>query len=95
MGGTRKTVIKKVIPAFALVLILAAALCACGGKTASEDKIPVKVLILPAFEIEEMSGDFPGEAQFYYEGYLQGGEEYVVEGAYGSVFWGRAKSARR
>ena len=84
MGSTRKTVIKTVVPAFALVLILAAALCACGGKTASGDKIPVKVLILPAFEIEKMSGDFPGEAQFYYEEYLQGGEEYVVEGAYGN-----------
>lgn len=78
-----RTVLKTIIPAFALALILAASLCGCGGETASDDKLPVKVLILPAFEIQEMSGDFPGEAQFYYEEYLQDGEEYAVEGAYG------------
>lgn len=31
----------------------------------SAEKIPVKVLILPKFEVDEMSGDFPGEAQLY------------------------------
>ena len=29
--------------------------------------MPVKVLLLPKFEISEMSGEFPGEAQYYYE----------------------------
>ena len=44
------------------------------------DAIPLKVLILPKFENGEMSGDFPGEAQFYYEAYTQGGEEYEIKG---------------
>jgi purine nucleoside permease len=47
----------------------------------SEEKIPVKVLILPKFEVDEMSGDFPGEAQLYYEHYLDGAEEYEAQNA--------------
>ena len=44
----------------------------------AEKKIPIRVLILPKFEVGSMSGDFPGEAQLYYENYLAGGEEYEV-----------------
>ena len=40
--------------------------------------LPVKALLLPKFEIGEMAGDFPGEAQYYYEHYLTGAEEYDV-----------------
>ena len=47
---------------------------------ASTEAIPVKVLIIPKFEIGEMSGDFPGEAQYYYERYLEGGESYDIPG---------------
>ena len=36
------------------------------------EKIPIKVLILPKFEVDAMSADFPGEAQLYYEAYLAG-----------------------
>ncbi len=42
------------------------------------EKIPVKALILPKFEMGELTGDFPGEAQFYYENYLEGGEAYEI-----------------
>ncbi len=45
----------------------------------SSSPIPVKVLLLPKFEVGEMSGDFPGEAQFYYEHYLNGAEEYKIK----------------
>ena len=44
------------------------------------ETIPVKVLILPKFEIDGMSGDFPGEAQYYYEHYLEGAESYDIPG---------------
>ena len=47
------------------------------------DAIGVKVLILPKFEVGEMAGDFPGEAQFYYENYLDGGEAYDIPGTTG------------
>ena len=43
-------------------------------------KIPVKVLILPKFEIGGMSGDVNGEAEYYYERYLEGGEAYHIPG---------------
>ena len=42
------------------------------------DGIPVKVLILPKFEIGDIDGDFPGEAQLFYEHYCAGCEEITV-----------------
>ena len=44
--------------------------------------IKIKMLILPKFEVGEMSGDAPGEAQHYYEAYLAGGKEYEIKGAF-------------
>ena len=62
-----------------LVTVLAFMLiAACAVTMAEEAALPVKVLLLPKFEIGEMAGDFPGEAQYYYEQYLMGAEEYFV-----------------
>lgn len=44
--------------------------------------IPVKALILPKFETGAMSGDFPGEAQFFFEHYCAGGGEYAISGGF-------------
>lgn len=44
--------------------------------------ISVKVLILPKFESGAMSGDFPGEAQYFYEHYCAGGEEFEISGGF-------------
>ena len=67
-----------------IIVILGTACQTTGDGRASEDgsRIPIKVLILPKFEPGEMAGDFPGEAQFYYEGYLAGGDEYEITGGY-------------
>lgn len=43
--------------------------------------IRIRVLILPKFEIGEMEGDFPGEAQLYYEHYMTGAETYEIPGS--------------
>lgn len=51
------------------------------AENVSAEAIPVKVLILPKFEVDNMSGDFPGEAQYYYERYLDGAESYDIPGA--------------
>ena len=40
--------------------------------------VPVKVLILPKFEIGDITGDFPGEAQLFYEYYCAGCEEIAI-----------------
>ena len=42
------------------------------------ESIPVKVLILPKFEIGETKEDFPGEAQLFYEYYCAGCEEIAI-----------------
>lgn len=44
-------------------------------------KVEVKVLVLPKFEAGEMTGDFPGEAQYYYDRYVKGGQEYDIKGS--------------
>ncbi len=65
---------KKVLAA---ILLIAAMLsvCGCGKKT---EKLPVKVLIVPHFEIGEMKGDDPGEAQMFFEEYFESCDEYTV-----------------
>ena len=45
-------------------------------------KEKIKVLILPKFEIGEMTGDTPGEAQYYFEAYEQGAAEYEIVGGF-------------
>ena len=51
------------------------------GETAAEP-ISIKVLILPKFESGEMTGDFPGEAQYYYDAYVKDGDEYDIAGGF-------------
>ena len=41
-------------------------------------KTAIKALIIPKFEVGEISGDFPGEAQLFYEKYCAGCEETAV-----------------
>lgn len=46
------------------------------------EKIRIKILFLPHFEVGEMSGDFPGEAQYFYEEYLSDGEVFDIPGGH-------------
>ena len=66
-----------------LTVILILAVCAmCFAQGATEfgilKKIPIKVLILPKWEEGGLTSEFPGEAQYYYNEYLQGGDEYEI-----------------
>lgn len=70
------------LAAFATVICVIASLCGC---SALQRRKRVKVLILPKFEVAGMEGDFPGEAQLFYENYLLGGEENEIRGCPGSV----------
>ncbi len=66
----------------ALLLLCVILLTQTGCSSQQKDpKIPVQVLILPKFEVGELTGDFPGEAQLFYEEYLAGGDEFEIEGA--------------
>ena len=77
MTRTRK--IRKQIAALAAILMLVGMLAGCVAQQKAQG-IPVRVLILPKFEAGELTGDFPGEAQLFYETYLAGGEEYEING---------------
>ena len=47
-----------------IAVLLSVMLGACSPRKAADSKLPVKVLILPKFEVDAMAGDFPGEAQY-------------------------------
>ena len=71
---------KKTIAAFVTILAILWALAGCSSPAARQ-RIPVKVLILPKFEVGEIAGDYPGEAQYFYEEYLAGGDAYEIPGS--------------
>ena len=52
--------------------------CKAESPAEREKKIPIKVLILPKFEVAD--NNFPGEAQYYYEHYLKDAESYEISG---------------
>ena len=60
----------------ALILVVFSGITGCERNR----KVPIKVLLLPKFEIGEMSGDAVGEAQLFYEAYLQDADEYEISG---------------
>lgn len=64
---------------FVAVLLMVCAVLSLVS-AADGERISVSVLIMPKFENGEMSGDFPGEAQYYYENYVEGGEAYDIPG---------------
>ena len=66
--------------ATAAIMVIAAMMSGCYSQP-KEQKIPVRVLILPKFELDKITGDFPGEAQFFYDEYLTGGDEYEIDGS--------------
>ena len=74
--------------ALTIALMCGASLPSMAAQPAdSASPLPVKVLVLPKFEIGEMSGDFPGEAQYYYEHYLTGSDEYDVPYNSGKLYY--------
>ncbi len=60
----------------ALLVLLLPLLSACAS---SPQKTKIRVLIVSKFEIDSISGDFPGEAQLFYEHYCPGCEEAPIE----------------
>ena len=78
---------------FALILFMVMVCAALPGALAEQSDaagspLSVKVLILPKFEVGEMAGDFPGEAQYYYEEYLTDATIYdVPHGAPGTKLY--------
>lgn len=71
----------------AFVLLAACTVSPAEEASAPAGPLPVKVLLLPKFEIDKMAGDLPGEAQYYYEQYLMDSEEYDVPYAPGKLYY--------
>ena len=61
---------RKMNTAFIFLLLLFVFLMSAYGK--DDETTKVRVLIVPKFEIGEVTGDFPGEAQLFYEYYCAG-----------------------
>ena len=68
---------RKTMIAYTFMLFLVSFFLLCGFDEKTE-KSKVRVLIVPKFEIGEMSGDDPGEAQLFYEHYCAGCEEIDI-----------------
>ena len=75
----KSKIIKRIFAAFAAAALCIGMLTGCSPEQKNR-KLPVQVLILPKFEVGEMEGDFPGEAQNFYEAYLSGGDVYEIGG---------------
>ena len=77
LAASKKRLLRR-LTAVLIFALLAAALCACAAGRRQKGPLPVQVLIIPKFEVDQMTGDFPGEAQYYYETYLAGGDVYEI-----------------
>ncbi|MBR3212869.1 MAG: hypothetical protein IKF70_07200 [Firmicutes bacterium] len=66
---------KKRILLLTVILIFTLVLSSC---SAAPKKPKLRAIIVPKFEIGEMTGDFPGEAQLFYEEYCAGCEETEI-----------------
>ncbi len=75
-----KRIVWMVCAVAATAAVLFSVLTGCVKK---DKRLSVKVLLLPHFESGEMVGDFPGEAQLFYEEYLNGKcDTFVTETGY-------------
>ena len=76
----RNWIVTIALTCLGLACVCSLAICFFMRKPAESDALKIKVLILPKFEVGEMTGDFPGEAQLYFDEYVRDGEEYVIAG---------------
>lgn len=76
----------KMLSFLALLGIGFSAFPACAA--AADHPVELSVVILPAFEVGTMEDDFVGEAQLYYQKYMNGAEVYPITGdPYGSSLY--------
>lgn len=60
---------------FIMIVTSAIAVSSCSS---ADKKTSLRVIIVPKIEIDEMTGDFPGEAQLFYEKYCGDSEEAEI-----------------
>ena len=74
----KKIINKKIYLVIAAVFIIALSSLVVFLKVKAP--MQVKILIIPKFEVDKMQGDFPGEAQYFYEEYFADSKEYEITG---------------
>ena len=65
-------------PLFFIIFALLLCVALFSSCAAQPEKTALKVIIIPKFEVGEISGDFPGEAQLFYEHYCAGCQEIEI-----------------
>lgn len=76
--GGRNKCIKRIRLSVLLILLVTMCMQVLSACSSSPKKTALRMLIIPKFEVGEMSGDFPGEAQLFYEKYCPGCEEIEI-----------------
>ena len=61
-----------------LLFVLLLSVMIISSCSSADKKTALKVIIVPKFEVDEITADFPGEAQLFYEKYCQSCEETEV-----------------
>lgn len=75
----KRTSFRRLLTAFPALILTAALFCPGPAAWAGEgERLPVRVLIVPKFEIERIEGDFAGEGQRFYEHYCAGCAEREI-----------------
>ena len=82
ISGTMKQI--AVFTMIFFMILMTGMFTGCSSQV-SDQRNPVRILILPKFETGAMAGDFPGEAQFFFEEYLAGGDTYQINGSPGTI----------
>ncbi len=65
-------------PLFFIIFALLLCVALFSSCAAQPERTALKVIIIPKFEVGEISGDFPGEAQLFYEHYCAGCQEIEI-----------------
>lgn len=77
---------KRPIITVLLGILLAVTFCLTACIKQSNGPIPIKVLILPKFQVtdqaDKISGDFPGEGQYYFKKYMKDADVYEIPGGH-------------
>ncbi|MCF4151088.1 purine nucleoside permease [Dethiosulfovibrio sp. F2B] len=68
------------------ILTAIAAVVLSAGTLYADEPVKIKALVMAMFEIGDYSGDFAGEFQHFYEGYLSDAVSYDVKGAPNPLF---------
>lgn len=70
---------KKTLLLFLILAVCTLAFAQGGSEVGVLKKIPIKVLILPKWEEGGLESSLTGEARFYYNQYVKGGETYKID----------------